>query len=73
MIILLLNSGEDISVGQNGLVWLQGEPEKEIIAVKAIKLIEENAHINGLTDKVKGFLEKETGKKITENKVEVRK
>jgi exosome complex component RRP4 len=57
-------TGCRITVGQNGLVWLSGEPEKEIIAVKAIKLIEEKAHKAGLTDEIKAFLEKETGGKI---------
>jgi len=71
MVSMIKNAtGCRITVGQNGLVWLQGEPGKEIIAVKAIKLIEEKAHIKGLTDKVKSFLEKETGAKIT---MEVRK
>ena len=51
-----------ITVGQNGVVWLDGEPENEIIAVRAIKLIEKLAHIQGLTDKIKEFLEKEAPK-----------
>jgi exosome complex component RRP4 len=53
-----------IIVGQNGVIWLEGEPKSEIIAVKAIRLIEEQAHLSGLTDRVKDFLEKETGTKI---------
>ena len=52
-------------VGQNGTVWVNGAPDKELITVKAIKMIEENSHISGLTDKVKSFLEKETGTTIT--------
>ena len=48
-----------IVVGQNGVVWLDGEPENEIIAVKAIKLIEKLAHTQGLTEKVKAFLDKD--------------
>ena len=31
---------------------------------KAVKLIEEEAHVPGLTDRIKKFLEKATGKKI---------
>lgn len=61
-------SGCRITVGQNGLIWLDGEPENEIIAVNAIKKIEEEAHISGLTDKMKDYLEKVSGKKITEKK-----
>ena len=65
MVTMIKNAtGCRITVGQNGWVWLQGEPEKEIIAVKAIKLIEENAHKSGLTDEIKTFLEKETGTKL---------
>jgi len=49
-----------ITVGQNGKVWIQGDnPINEIIAVKAIKEIEKKAHIQGLTDKISEFLDKE--------------
>ncbi|MCF7866158.1 exosome complex protein Rrp4 [Candidatus Woesearchaeota archaeon] len=53
-----------IIVGQNGLVWLEGEPGMEAITVQAIKKIEREAHISGLTDRVKKFLEEKTGKTI---------
>jgi exosome complex component RRP4 len=47
-----------VLVGQNGLVWVNGEePEKELLAVETIKKIEREAHIPGLTDKIKEFLE----------------
>lgn len=59
-----------IIVGQNGLVWLEGSPEKELIAVNALKIIEKESHLSGLTDRIKAFLEKETGKKIVAQKVE---
>lgn len=55
-----------IIAGQNGLVWMEGLPEKELIAVKTIKMIEKESHLSGLTDRIKAFLEKETGKKISE-------
>lgn len=45
-------TGCDIVVGQNGVIWLSGEPEGEVIAVNAIKKIEEDAHLSGLTDKI---------------------
>lgn len=54
-----------ITVGQNGVIWIQGTPEGETLAVQTIKEIEEKSHIPGLTDKIKGFLE--------ENKVGVKK
>ena len=66
-------TGCRIIVGQNGVVWLEGEPEQEIIAIKAIELIEEKAHTSGLTDQIKSFLEKETGKKLESSTVEVPK
>ncbi|HLP79753.1 MAG TPA: exosome complex RNA-binding protein Rrp4 [Acidobacteriota bacterium] len=46
-----------IVVGQNGWIWLSGEPAMEVIAVEAIRMIEEFAHISGLTDRMKSFLE----------------
>ena len=55
-----------VIVGQNGIIWLQGEdPKMELLAVNTIKKIEREAHISGLTDRIKEYLEKETGKKIT--------
>ena len=47
-----------ITVGQNGLVHIQGEPKDEIKAVNAIKMIEEESHISGLTEKIKAYLDK---------------
>ncbi len=53
-----------LTVGQNGLVWLNGEPEQELLAVESIRKIEVEAHVPGLTDRMKQWLEKKTGKKI---------
>lgn len=50
-------TGCKIIVGQNGIVWLQGEPEQEAIAVSAIRKIESESHISGLTERIKGFLD----------------
>jgi exosome complex component RRP4 len=47
-------TGCRISVGQNGVVWLQGE--KENLAARAIIEIEENSQIPGLTDHIAKFL-----------------
>ena len=53
-----------IVAGQNGYIWIGGfDPEKERIAVQSILLIEEKAHIQGLTDEIKNFLERELGGK----------
>ena len=47
-----------VMVGQNGVVWIQGEtPEMELLAIKAIEKIEKEAHLPGLTDRIKQFLE----------------
>ncbi|GAG12814.1 unnamed protein product, partial [marine sediment metagenome] len=54
-----------ILVGQNGLIWIQSDDLKnELIAVEAIKKIEKESHISGLTDKIKQFLEEKTGAKV---------
>jgi len=45
-----------ISVGQNGLVWLQGE--NETLAVRAIRTIEKKSHTDGLTDYIEKLLSK---------------
>lgn len=50
-------TGCEITVGQNGLIWLKGTPEGELKAEKAIKLIEQKSHLEGLTNKVQQFLE----------------
>jgi len=63
-----------ITVGQNGIVWIQGEPAGEILAIKTIRMIEEQSHISGLTDKIKEYLEKNSlkveGKKDEKQKSE---
>jgi exosome complex component RRP4 len=53
----------NITVGQNGLAWIDGTPENELLAITAIKKIEEESHLAGLTDKIKGLLESNTKKK----------
>lgn len=51
-------TGCKIMVGQNGIIWLSGtDPVKEKLAIDAINFVEENAHLEGLTDTVKDFLE----------------
>lgn len=56
-----------ITVGQNGVVWMSGEPKMEHIALQAIRKIEEESHIPGLTDRVKEFLEEQIGGPIPEH------
>ncbi|MBN2042897.1 MAG: RNA-binding protein [Candidatus Aenigmarchaeota archaeon] len=49
-------TGCRISVGQNGIVWLQGE--NEVLAVEVIKTIEDKSHSEGLTNYIEKLLEK---------------
>lgn len=59
MITLIENMlGVKMIVGQNGRIVLVGDdPLKEEIAVLAVKKIDEEAHIPGLTDRIKEFIE----------------
>ena len=63
-----------ITVGQNGIIWVQGMPQDEIVAVDVIKKIEREAHIPGLTEKIKEYLSKVAKKpaKKAENKIETK-
>lgn len=55
-------TGCKISVGQNGFIWISGDNAyKEDLAVKTIKKIEKESFMSGLTDRVKEYLEKESG------------
>ncbi len=56
----------DIVVGQNGIVWLKGNPERVNVAIEAIRLIEREAHTSGLTDRIREFV----ATKLTELKGE---
>jgi exosome complex component RRP4 len=46
----------EVIVGQNGVVWVKGEPSMERVAEKVINMIEEQAHTSGLTDRVRDML-----------------
>jgi len=50
-----------IYVGQNGRIWIDGELDSIVRAVQAIKMIEDEAHSQGLTEKVKALLERSSG------------
>lgn len=52
-------TGTEITVGQNGLIWIKGDFEGEKRAEDAIKLIERESISEGLTNKVENFLEVE--------------
>ena len=61
MINLIKNESNcDITVGQNGLIWLRGRNVKdELFAEKAILFVTEKSFIEGLTEKTKEWLERE--------------
>ena len=61
----------DIIVGQNGVVWVKGEPEMERVAEKVINMIEDQAQTSGLTDRVRNMLYELLGKEIEEEKEDV--
>lgn len=69
MVSMIKNAtGARIIVGQNGLVWISSnEPAFELIAANTIKMIEEHAHISGLTDRIKAYLEQECPKDAVRN------
>lgn len=58
--ILKEYTGCRIFVGQNGRIWIDGDIDGIALAIRAIKMIDEEAQTIGLTDKVKEFLEKES-------------
>ena len=67
--IIKAATGCEITVGQNGKVWIYGSSaEKELATKRIIDFIVENSVMNGLTEKVEDFIKK-LGLKI--NKVEI--
>jgi len=48
------NTGCQIVVGQNGVVWVKGEDVTK--AIEVMRMIEKDAHTSGLTDKITKFL-----------------
>ncbi len=56
-----------ITVGQNGLVWIQGDPDKELFVERTIRKIEKESHLSGLTESIQAFLEKELNIKLNTN------
>ncbi|MFH1400492.1 MAG: exosome complex RNA-binding protein Rrp4 [Nanoarchaeota archaeon] len=55
-----------ITVGQNGKIWLSGDPDQEMIAITAIKKIEAESHRPGLTERIQRFLSEATGKDVSQ-------
>ncbi len=53
-----------IQVGQNGRVWVDGDSRDMAMVARAVEIIEENAHLLGLTESVRNFLETEYNKRV---------
>ena len=53
----------NILVGQNGWVWIKGEPERTMKVIEAIRKIEKESHTRGLTDTITKMLEVKNGRK----------
>mgnify|MGYP001610594667 CR=1 FL=1 len=59
MIVIIKDATKcNIIVGQNGLIWIDGEPINELLAIQTIRKIEKESHLSGLTDKIKEYLNK---------------
>ncbi len=53
-------TGCNITVGQNGLIWIKGDKiEDELFAKKAILFVAEKSFVSGLTEEVKKWFDEE--------------
>lgn len=58
--IIKKETGCKITVGQNGLIWIEGDSiENEILAKKAILFVSDKSFMSGLTDEIKKWFEEE--------------
>jgi len=53
--------GIQIVVGQNGLIWISGDMNKVTIGEEAVYMIEEEAHTDGLTDRIVDLIKRRKG------------
>ncbi|MFH1503496.1 MAG: exosome complex RNA-binding protein Rrp4 [Candidatus Diapherotrites archaeon] len=61
----------NITVGQNGFIWIKGDKiEDELFAKKAIEFVTEKSFMEGLTEKVEQWLEKQGAVKKESKKYE---
>lgn len=54
-------TGARIVVGQNGRIWIDGEPDQLVRVRECLKLIEEEGHRSGLTERVERYLQSGEG------------
>jgi len=64
MINLIKNeTGCNITIGQNGLIWIKSDKiENELFAKKAILFVSEKSFVSGLTEELKKWFDNEGGK-----------
>ncbi len=66
MVVMIKEATQcNIVVGQNGLIWIDGEPMNELLAIQAIRKISAESHTSGLTEKIKEFLDQNKSSKKT--------
>ena len=71
MVSMVKNATDcNIIVGQNGIVWIEGKPKNILVAVDAVNRIERESHISGLTERIKEYLEKVTGRKVVDHELQ---
>jgi len=64
-------TGCDITVGQNGMIWVCAEKiEDELNARKIVEFICENSFMSGLTEKVEEYIKKDLKLEIKQTKFE---
>jgi exosome complex component RRP4 len=50
------HTGAKIVVGQNGRIWVDGEPDQLLRVRECLRLIEEEGHRSGLTERIEAYL-----------------
>jgi exosome complex component RRP4 len=69
--LIKTESNCDITVGQNGIIWIRGDNiEDELFAEKAIMFVTEKSFVEGLTDKTKDWLDKNNKRPAKKDKEE---
>jgi exosome complex component RRP4 len=63
-------TGCKIIVGQNGLVWISGDPKTEHVVVHTIAKIEAESHLSGLTERIRQHLETVLGHPVESVNIE---
>jgi exosome complex component RRP4 len=57
--MIIKETGCRVSIGQNGKILVTGQNrDRELMVEKVINLIEEQAHISGLTNRTQEYLKK---------------